>query len=123
MNKITLATLAQATEQEVFDQVASHLLTQKKRSLAIEISDGCVYRGEGGMSCAAGCLISDEEYDEVFEFKSWTGLVREKMVPDVHSKLITTLQDVHDGCEVKNWREKLDLVADIFKLKKDVLNK
>lgn len=41
---ITLKTLHEASEQEVFDQVVEHLLTQMKRS---ETSNGttCLYRG------------------------------------------------------------------------------
>lgn len=38
---ITLKTLSQATEQEVFDQVANHLLTQMEQSA---VAGGCWYR-------------------------------------------------------------------------------
>ena len=38
---ITLATLAQATEQEIFDQVARHLIKQGKRAAD---GSGCKYR-------------------------------------------------------------------------------
>ncbi len=54
---ITLATLPEATAQEVYSQVRKHLLTQKMKS--IEEGKGCVYRGPDGLMCAAGCLISD----------------------------------------------------------------
>lgn len=62
---ITLATLAQATEQEVFDQVARHLLAQGVQSTMMRldgVSTTCQYRGEGGRKCAAGALIGDDEY-------------------------------------------------------------
>ena len=48
--------------QELFDKIATHLLTQGARS---ENSLGkCLYRGEFGRKCAVGCLISDEEYEQ-----------------------------------------------------------
>jgi len=40
---ITLKTLPQATAQEVFDQVARHLLTQGKKSIS-ENNQYCMYR-------------------------------------------------------------------------------
>ena len=73
---ITLKTLPQATAQEVFDQVAKHLLTQMKKSVAkraaesaSDSKDYCMYRGFDGTKCAAGCLISDDEYKPEFEQK------------------------------------------------------
>ena len=68
---ITLKTLGKATAQEVFDQVATHLLTQNERSL-----DGasCSYRNCDGLKCAAGCLISDDEYDNQMEGIDWRGV-------------------------------------------------
>lgn len=75
---ITLATLPSATEKEVFDQVSDHLLSQKIRSM----KDGvCLYRMSDGRKCAAGCLISDDEYNEEIEGKSWYDLVRSGIVP------------------------------------------
>ena len=52
------------TKQEVFDKVATHLLTQNKRSLE---DTSCVYRAKDGSMCAAGCLIPDEEYTPALE--------------------------------------------------------
>lgn len=56
--KITLKNLHEATEQQVFDQVAGHLLTQKE----VLPSPACFYRGPNGLKCAAGCLIANDEY-------------------------------------------------------------
>ena len=68
--KITLKTLEQATAQEVFDQVAEHMLTQYELSM---LNDTCVYRGYSGLKCAAGCLIGDDEYNnELMEGFTWT---------------------------------------------------
>jgi hypothetical protein len=55
---ITLETLPQATAQEVFDQVATHLLTQRQRSTT---KGNCAYRGDDGLKCAAGCLLGPDD--------------------------------------------------------------
>jgi hypothetical protein len=97
--RITLANLAEATEQEVFDQVATHLLTQKVQSRASK-TKVCAYRGANGLMCAAGCLISDDEYQESFDFigTSWEQLIQHGRVKtDKHSDLIESLQIIHDS--------------------------
>jgi hypothetical protein len=117
---ITLKTLAQATEQEVFDQVANHLLTQKIRSIKADNGIGvCAYRGSNNLQCAAGCLIADDEYipkmDEVD--KTWSGLVKLELVPrTIHDMLIRRLQQIHDNNPIENWHHMLELLADEYKL-------
>jgi hypothetical protein len=106
---ITLKTLEQATAQEVFDQVATHLLTQNKKSaemISVEIA-GCRYRSSDGLKCAAGCLIGDDEYSREMETRSWRYLIHINLVPDKHSDLICRLQKIHDDVAVAAWREKL----------------
>lgn len=52
---------------ELLDRVIAHFEKQGKRA---ESSDGmCLYRGEGGMKCAVGCLIADENYSSELENK------------------------------------------------------
>ena len=67
--KITLSTLSEATEQQVFDQVKNHMLTQMKKSMLESNGDPCAYRGFDGLQCAAGCLMSDEEAFKIPEKK------------------------------------------------------
>jgi len=58
--------------QSVFTKVATHLLTQRAKSVGRD-KEGeslCQYRGEGGRSCAIGCLIPDELYNQVYEGRS-----------------------------------------------------
>ena len=45
--------------QQIFDKVATHLLTQNARSAA---EGSCLYRSPSGLKCAVGCLISDSVY-------------------------------------------------------------
>lgn len=114
MSRITLATLPQATAQEVFDQVARHLLTQGKRS---KDSDGvCAYRGEDGLSCAAGCLIADEEYRVSFEHRQWAALSSCEEVPKAYAILIYDLQRVHDRYLPYEWPDELRWVASSYDL-------
>lgn len=106
---ITLKTLPQATEQEVFDQVAAHLLTQRQKS---QISSGdCAYLAPNGLKCAAGCLIGEEEYDPGFETWGWHSLVKKGLVPNEHKWFILDLQALHDSCPVENWEVELAVFA------------
>lgn len=52
------------TDQEIFDTVARHLLSQGKRSTEFGF---CTYRSEDGLKCAVGCLIADEFYSAAIE--------------------------------------------------------
>lgn len=59
--------------QEVFDKITKHLLDQGRPSSVENPLNGqrtCLYRGPEGLSCAAGCLIDDEHYDEALENQS-----------------------------------------------------
>jgi hypothetical protein len=111
---ITLATLEQATPQEVFNQVRDHLLGQAKKSTDHEM---CVYRSGTVTKCAAGCLISDEEYLTKYEGNSWSSLVHDfDEVPKAHFDLISSLQDVHDDSVVYEWESQLMHLAATYNL-------
>lgn len=109
MTRITLATLPQATAQQVFDQVATHLLTQNAKS---ENEEGYQYHSDSGlMMCAAGCLIAATEWDESLELNDWTSLVLRDRVPEEHAELISALQHVHDSTGTHAWPDRLAHVA------------
>jgi hypothetical protein len=59
--------------QEIFDKVVTHLITQGVPS-RIQMQDSdtavCMYRGDAGTKCAIGCLIPDDLYDPVLESRS-----------------------------------------------------
>lgn len=106
---ITLATLPQATAQEVFNQVKNHLLTQNVKSEGL---NGCRYKEEDtNLKCAAGCLISDDEYNSNFEGNSWECLIEKEYVPDTHRNLIRELQEIHDFDEAIEWEYSLEKLA------------
>ena len=104
---ITLATLSEATAQEVFDQVATHLLTQNKVS---SMEGACRYRFID-LKCAAGCLIADEEYKPEFEGNVWRDLTYSSLVPNRHAQLISQLQTIHDTCSPSMWGNRLQELA------------
>lgn len=101
---ITLKTLPDATAQQVFDQVVTHLREQGQRSLG---SGGdCSYRGNFGLMCAAGCLIADAEYDSYFDTAcdtSWERHVERGNFPPDHRDLIKSLQVIHDETDPEDW--------------------
>ena len=109
---ITLATLPQATEQEVFDQVAQHMLAQGVRSKKADVIDNiCMYRGPAGLKCAAGCLIGDNEYTDDMDNNdkgtSWEGLAMRGEVPKDHIHLIQAMQTIHDNTPPEGWAKAL----------------
>lgn len=112
---ITLATLPNATAQEVFDQVAKHLLAQGKRSVLVP-GGSCAYRGMDDRKCAAGCLIGDDEYSPDIESVPWHALADKGLVPKSHSSLIQALQTIHDTWATIDWAEGLEKIADEFYL-------
>lgn len=107
MTTITLANLNDATAQDVFNQVVTHLIKQGVKSGKYDEdgSYGCYYRHpeNSNIKCAAGCLISDEEYNyesmDSRELPStlWLTLVGRGTVPNHHSDLISSLQEIHDN--------------------------
>lgn len=115
---ITLKTLPQATAQEIFDQVARHLLTQNEQS--VDEVGNCLYRC-GKLKCAAGCLIADDEYSAAFEGDLWNSLVATNGITEKHRLLIQTLQCTHDDFAPPEWSVLLGDLAERFGLSRAVL--
>lgn len=105
--QVTLSNLEQSSAQEVFDWVAYNLLKQNQVSKIVYPGDHrsfCAYRGDNGNKCAAGWLMSDDEYKPEFEQHSWLTLSYRKIVPDAHLRLVRSLQDIHDGTPPRKWK-------------------
>lgn len=127
MNTITMKNLHLATEQEVFDQVAKHLLTQLKKSSHMDY--GCRYRLELGdgtiLKCAVGCLIADNEYSYIIEgeiygsehFREFFGFG----CKSPHLNLLRRLQYLHDNTSADLWNIGLKHIALDFNLNADIL--
>ena len=75
------------TNQEIFDKVHTHLLTQRTAA----IKDGsCAYRA-GAKSCAVGALIPDNLYTPEIEGASVAALINQSGTYPYH-QLATTLK-------------------------------
>jgi hypothetical protein len=121
------------TNQEVFDRVAEHLLTQKQKA-----KDGlmCKYRTEDGRKCAIGCLIPDDLYEERWEGLSLSPGEREEREKDSTDfavmlaknvtgcySLLRALQYCHDKSYVEDWPNKLRALASDWDLSYEVVDK
>lgn len=109
------------TKQEIFDKVAIHLLTQKTQSIEF---GSCLYRGPGGLKCAAGCLIPDSIYNHGMEGRS--ALTVFSTTPGLdysveHAQFIDDLQFIHDYSRPECWKDKLEIIASWENLSSDIL--
>lgn len=93
------------TQQEAFQIVKKHLLCQKQRSIR---GFKCLYRGPGGLKCAVGALIPDDEYNSVYED---TSLQFVHSICPTLSRLdyvfLRDMQSLHDCVEEKEWDTRL----------------
>lgn len=113
------------TNQEIFDRVSKHLLTQNAVSTHFPSrrSSRCAYLASDGKKCAVGCLIPKTEYTPEMEgcsVKALFELFPDKMKACKLSEgsfgLLVTLQRVHDGCIVHEWKKELQMVAEDYHL-------
>ena len=111
--------------QEIFDTIATHLLTQNKKSL--DNTGKCVYKSSLGLSCAVGCILKDKDtstYEGVGVDGLRNALIDRNQknlyqdllsvnVPDTDEafNLLADLQDIHDASQPKLWRERLEALA------------
>lgn len=115
----SMLTIPPTTAQGIFNTVKTHLLTQGVKS--IKESRVCQYRMPDGRKCAAGVLITDEEYSPVMEGQLFITLLNsgewrslERFEP--HRELINELQSVHDNHTPVEWEYALQCVALKFDL-------
>lgn len=99
-----------ATEQEVFDYVAAHLLRQGRKSQQSGHPEQCRYK-MGTLMCAAGCLLEPGQYVPSMEGRSWAELVRTEKVSANHYSIISQLQNIHDTYAPIEWPDQLRMLA------------
>lgn len=94
--------------QEIFDTVVRHLIKQGRPAMAPKVptpndpsKTTCVYRAPGGLKCAYGVLLHDDEYRPFFDLETMSveslhnrGLLPSRHIP--HVRLLQALQDAHD---------------------------
>ena len=102
-------------KQELFDRISKHLLNQNERSTE-HISGACRYRGDNGLKCAVGAIISDKKYSEKIEGRTvYTSSVIECLPVRYQGvgsiSFIGKLQRLHDMTPVSLWKESLKEIA------------
>lgn len=113
-------------KQEVFDKIATHLLTQNSAAY----DWGCKYRTNDGRKCAIGCLIPDHLYDSNIEGLSLSGNNRlisilENVLgqlDDIDHKILRDLQDLHDSIHIEKWKFNLKIIAKRYNLMYNILD-
>lgn len=108
------------TKQEIFDKVATHLLTQKARAMGTRPAPfvgevpSCLYLAPDGTRCAIGCLIPDghpalrahaDAAELLMRFPDLCPLV----LPTDHQDagFLLHLQRIHDDRSVATWPQAL----------------
>lgn len=110
---------APLTKQAIFDKVATHLLTQKKKSRDPKIKT-CLYRGPNGLKCAVGCLLRDDEITmKENDYTVWSLKLPNTLLGQEY--FLRELQIIHDTNKPSKWINKLSLLATKECLNKDVL--
>jgi hypothetical protein len=109
--------------QETFDKVYKHLLTQRKqcfRTFPGGKQEPGYYGDTSGMRCAIGCLIAPHEYRNSMEGETIT-VLRENYYVEaffgVDHRLLCHLQMIHDMRPPSDWEACLVQCAEYFGLK------
>lgn len=109
--------------QTIFTTVAEHLLTQNKKSLSERDGDlQCAYRGDDGLKCAVGILITDEHYLPKLEGRAACAAAVHRAlelslgisVDKDTETLLVALQGIHDDKQPEDWNNHLFGVAERF---------
>lgn len=114
--------------QETFDTVVTHLRKQGKKAIVKNKKGGgdeCCYRTPDGLKCAAGCLLSDEDYKPHYEGKtvhhftqdgSFDPAICPPSLLQHDYNLLQRLQSIHDCHDEDDWESSFRQTAFDFKL-------
>lgn len=122
--EMSLWNLNDYTLQEIFDEVAIHLLTQNSK--AIRNKDGsAAYHGysqsnaEIPAQCAIGCLIPNDKYSREIEGFGVTHLLEFLKLQYSNAfteSLLSALQCLHDNLHPTLWYYELQNIAKNYEL-------
>ena len=108
------------SEQEVFNKVWDHIITQGKPSA--DKYGHCYYRGPDGLKCAAGIFLTDEQAIELDKVNMGWDEACDVFYPelsDLPANLIRALQACHDASSelnpegfIKSFKRNATLLAD-----------
>lgn len=118
------------TAQDIFDAVAKHLLSQKRKALCPYTKweeNACRFRTTEGLACAVGCLLTDKEAQKLDNTSGGiSALIYSKTAPErIHrfSQLLTDLQRLHDTSWPEVWPSRLMEMAITQGFGREVLEK
>lgn len=106
-------------KKQVFQTVATHLLTQNSKSVDGSDLGNCAYQNNDGKQCAIGVLIDSKNYKSDLESQAADALeviqaVEKSLDTNITKSdrdLLCQLQDIHDYINVRSWREELEGLA------------
>jgi len=89
------------TNQEAFDKMVAHLRKQGQKA---HENGSCRYRTKGGLMCAVGCLLTDDEYRSGMEGKGVEAMMAAYDIRfGVNENLLAEMQDTHDAWDPLDW--------------------
>ena len=102
----TLKVKSLKDRSDVFNYIVEHLRKQGTRSIFIDFEgdENCLYRGDEGTMCAAGCLMTDDEYhpslegnaiDHLLKMKRLSPSLDDRIKPNLN--MLMDLQNFHDS--------------------------
>jgi hypothetical protein len=106
---ITLRTIEQYTPLEIIDYVTPLMLAQNAKSWDTD-QEQCSYRGDGGLKCAIGHIMSDDEWNALSVNDQFAGVIIAAElfdVPVLYWSLLQKLQMIHDVIEPDEWEYSL----------------
>lgn len=113
--KLSLTTLHEFGKQEVFDTVVKFMLSHTEK-----LTNGTryIHYHLDGKTSALGSLISEEEYDDMFEHICIVDVIEEvnPKIDEEFVKLLLDLQLVEDYYEVSEYRRYLADMAEEYGL-------
>jgi len=103
--------------QEVYDKVKAHLLSQGRKSL--NANGQCAYRGENGAMCAVGVLIPDSMYSRSMEGAACNAVELRDVLDNlgINREFARRLQQIHDDVYLSNWHNEIKRFAVIHGLR------
>lgn len=123
--------------QEIFNLVKDHLLSQKECSWNAELGACAYYDQERNLTCAVGCLIDEDDYSYAFEGLSVSSVLSKNdpcfsdntyrefevaltntigVLTEEKIDLLNSLQNCHDRNSVVNWETQLINIAKTYNL-------
>lgn len=115
MLKHTVERIKSSTLRTLFDVMADHLMTQRRKSFARN-DEIYAYRSPDGLKCAVGVLIDDQDYDCDLEGNG-VDYILGNDIDDSKLRILRHFQSIHDGQEPSEWESRIRILASVYNFK------